>query len=357
MNILDVSQTPVVLTPDAPGRPKDAPPPGILYNTFTPPLDDDGEDDPLRPMLQSPPPDASKKDALDWLKAQQPQEKDGNMPGKRDDDPGYGSPLSDDAVLIGKFFDYFQKAFQNGLEIRNKMAQVNFQSVVAAGEATKEAGKAYMWGGISSGLAQGMLGGMGAFKSLSGISKERNALKMRAPKPEAPVAAPQGAQVSGAPPTANAPDGRLSGAQVPGVDPDGTLDAAPPRPNAPDDAPDVTPPPVAADPSPAPVPDGPSAEALNLSARGDGAQGAAFSMMAAPAAGMLNGASQYSAALENQQQKLADSGAQLSRDGTTNAQDQANKDLGLVTEMLKAIDAVSQAKAGAASAIAGNLRG
>ncbi|VVE63652.1 Invasin IpaC [Pandoraea captiosa] len=352
MNILEVSHKPVVPTLDS-LTPKDAPPPALLYNVFTPPLDDEEDDgDGYRPSLLSPPLDADRDGALDWLKDLDAKDK----PGNKDGGSQYGSLISADVVLLGKFFEFFQKSFQNGIELRNKMADVNLQSVIAGSDAVKEAGKAQMWGGISAGLTQGLLGGFGAFKNLSAVSKERSALKMQPPKPDAPPTAPPANSSPDALSTSNTPDGQLPGTRPPGVGADDVLDAAPPRVNVPDDVPDVPAPATSGDSTPPPVPDGPGPDALNLNAKNDAAVGGIFSMVAGPLANMMNGTAQYAAALEQQNQKLADSGAQLSRDGTTNSQEQANIDLSLVREMLKASDAIAQAKAGAGSAIAGNLR-
>ncbi|AJP55955.1 hypothetical protein UC34_01045 [Pandoraea vervacti] len=356
MNILEVSHKPVVPPLDSLDA-KDAPPPALLHNVFTPYLDDEEDDDGgYRPSLLSPPLDADRDGALDWLRGLDAKDK----PGNQDGGSQYGSLISADVVLLGKFFEFFQKSFQNGIELRNKMADVNLKSVIAGSDAIKEAGKAQMWGGISSGLTQGLLGGFGAFKNFSAVSKERSALKMQSPKPDTPPASPPVTPSPDAPSTANTPDGQLPGTRAPGMDADDILDTAPPpRVNASDDVPDtpgVPPSPTSGNATPPDIPDGPGPDALNLNARSDAAVGGIFSMVAGPLANMMNGTAQYAAALEQQNQKLADSGAQLSRDGTTNSQEQANIDLTLSREMLKVCDAVSQAKTGTGSAIAGNVR-
>ncbi|VVD77148.1 IpaC/SipC family type III secretion system effector [Pandoraea anhela] len=372
MNILDVRNQPVVLTPDSLEVPKKpSPPPALLYNVFSPEPEDDENQ---RPSLMNPPPDANRKDAADWLKEQN----NNNKPGTKDNDSFIGSLISNDAMIMSEFYEFYQKAYENSIKLRNTLASVNTQAVIAAANAVKEQGLAQMMGAISAGALQAGMAGMGAFQSMKGISGERDALKMQAPKPDAPPpppatpkVTPETPEVSPTPTLANTPEAPAPQARRNSVDAQGPEDVPPPRPNASHDTPGVndTPdaPPTASANDPVPdttpdttpdtLPDGPSAEELNLMARQKSTQGSALTMLAAPTGALVNGTGQYAASLAQQEQKLTDSGAQLTKDGVNNMQDQANKDNTLIVEMIRALDSISQAKVAAASAIAGNLRG
>ncbi|VVD90854.1 Invasin IpaC [Pandoraea capi] len=349
MNILEVHHQPVAVAPETLNSPKDPQrSPALLYNVFSPDAEVDDDDDAQRPSLMNPPPDANRKDATDWLK-----EQGSDMPGTKDKpSPRGGSLISEDAMLLSQFYAFFQKAYENSLKMRNTIAQVNTQSVIATANALKEQGMAQMMGGISAGVLQGAMAGAGAFQSMKGISAERQALKMQTPKPDTPPTST----------VANTPEGPAPDAPRSNVNAQAPDDAPPPpRTDATDDTPDAPPPPTSQEPTPDTTPatsaDGPSAEEMNLLGRRKSTQGAAFTMLAAPTGGLVDGTARYASALAQQDQKLSDSGAQLTKDGVNNLQDQANKDNTLIVEMLRALENVNQAKVSSAAAIAGNLRG
>lgn len=358
--IQDVTYQPFVPMLDALDQPRS--PSSVLSPSllFTPNLNDE---DARRPSLANPPPDANRLDAVDWLRQQDDKKRIGVDTPAKDGDKDIGSKglVSDAALILSLVYAFYVRAYENSVKLRNKMAEVNVNSVIAASDATRRQGDAALWGGISSGAVQLAFTGMGAFQSLKGLSGERTALKTPTSTPDVTPPPPPPASPD-VPPAANASTaaaGQSPASRRSSVDANVLDDApAPPRPDAGDgvDVPNTPPPVTNTDADVASGPDPLNQEALADNGRRAQTSGQALMMLGGPLAGVTNGASRYSELIAAQEQKVNDSGAQLSKDGVNTMQEQSNRDNSTLTEMLRAFDSVSQASIGSVSTIANNLR-
>ncbi|AKC69023.1 IpaC/SipC family type III secretion system effector [Pandoraea oxalativorans] len=359
--IQDVTYHPLVPMLDALDKPRS--PSSVLSPSllFAPHLDDD---DAQRPSLASPPPHANRLDAIDWLRQQDDKKRIGVDPMRNDGDKDIGSNglVSGAALILSLVYAFYVRAYENSVKLRNRMAEVNVDSVMAASDATRRQGDAALWGGISSGAVQLAFTAMGAFLSLKGLSEGRTALKTPpstqdvTPPPPPPSTSPD---VPPGPNASTAAAGQSPVSRRNSMDASVLDDApAPPRPDAVDrgDAPDVAPPATNPDTDAASGPNPLDQETMTGDGRRAQTSGQALMMLGSPLAGVTNGASRYSELIAAQDQKVNDSGAQLSKDGVNTMQEQSNRDNSTLTEMLRAFDSVSQASIGAVSTIANNLR-
>ncbi|VVE74126.1 IpaC/SipC family type III secretion system effector [Pandoraea sputorum] len=346
---------PMLDTLDKPQSPSSVLNPSLL---FTPDLDDE---DAQRPSLANPPPHANRLGAIDWLREQDDKKRIGVDTPAKDGDKDIGSNglVSDAALVLSLVYTFYVRAYENSVKLRNRMAEVNVDSVLAAADATRRQGDAAMWGGISSGAVQLAFTGMGAFQSLKGLSGERTALKTPTSTPDVtpPPPPPSSPDVPSATNASTAAAGQSPASRRNSMDANVLDDAPPPpRPDALDsvDVPDA--PPSATNTDAASAPDTLNQEAMADNGRRAQTSGQALMMLGSPLAGVTNGASRYSELIAAQDQKVNDSGAQLSKDGVNTLQEQSNRDNSTLTEMLRAFDSVSQASIGSVSTIANNLR-
>ncbi|WP_331692250.1 IpaC/SipC family type III secretion system effector [Pandoraea sputorum] len=358
--IQDVTYQPLVPMLDVLDKPQS--PSSVLTPSllFTPNLDDE---DAQRPSLANPPPHANRLDAIDWLRLQDDRKRIGVDTPAKDGDKDIGSKglVSDAALVLSLVYTFYVRAYENSVRLRNRMAEVNVDSVMAAADATRRQGDAAMWGGISSGAVQLAFTGMGAFQSLKGLSGERSALKTPTSTPDVtpPPPPPSSPDMPSATNASTAAAGQSPASRRNSMDAsvlDDTPPPPPPRPDAVDsvDVPDA--PPSATNTDAAPGPDPLNQEAMADNGRRAHTSGQALMMLGSPLAGVTSGASRYSELIAAQDQKVNDSGAQLSKDGVNTLQEQSNRDNSTLTEMLRAFDSVSQASIGSASTIANNLR-
>ncbi|VVE69886.1 Invasin IpaC [Pandoraea anapnoica] len=357
--IQDVTYQPFVPMLDALDKPQS--PSSVLspHLLFTPNLDDE---DAQRPSLANPPPNANRLDAIDWLRQQDDEARVDNTPGQDGEkDIGSKGLVSDAALVLSLVYEFYVRAYENSVKLRNKMAEVNVDSVLAAADATRRQGDAAMWGGISSGVVQLAFTGMGAFQSLKGLSGERTALKTQTSTPDVtpPPPPPASPDVPPAPNASTAAAGQSPASRRNSMDANVLDDApAPPRPNAADgvDVPDTPPPATNTDIDAAPGPDPLNQDAMADNGRRAQTSGQALMMLGSPLAGVVNGGSRYSELIAAQDQKVNDSGAQLSKDGVNTMQEQSNQDKSMLAELLRAFDSISQATINAGGTIANNLR-
>ncbi|MFK0377156.1 IpaC/SipC family type III secretion system effector [Pandoraea sp. NPDC090278] len=356
--IQDVMHQPFVPMTDALTKPQS--PPSVLSPPllFTPNLDDA---DTQRPSLANPPPDANRLDAVDWLREQDDKKRIGNDAPAKDEDKGIGSNglISGAALTLSLVYTFYVRAYENSVQLRNKMAEVNVDSVLAGADATRRQGVAAMWGGISSGAVQLLLTGGGVFMSRRGLSQERSTLKNQSSTPDVtpPPPPPTSPDVPPVPNASTAAAGQSPASRRNSVDASVLDDApTPARAGAVDnvDVPDAPPPATNTDVASGPDPLNPAAMADD--GRRAQTSGQALMMLGGPLAGMTNGISRHSELIAAQDQKVNDSGAQLSNNGVNNMQEQSNRDNSTLTEMLRAFDSASQASIGAVSTIANNLR-
>lgn len=326
----------------SPGNPS----PGTLkLDVFRP----EGQtDDPRRPSLKLPPPDADRDGAIDLLNqlndsdtADAPGAGDGPTGDSSDSGEGGGSDhiggiVSNAAVLLAEIFALYQKTFDNSIQLRNTMSRMNAQAVLASAESIRQQGLSNMVGNITGASLQLGMAGAGAFKSMQGLSGERNAMKARATAPD------------GAPPQTMPPG--TAGVQ-PSVDTPSTTQPPPGRPDAPAPAPDLAP---APDVTPAPT--NSLADEMDNIAKVAQAKGTALTMLSRPVGDIATAGGTFAERLAMQEQKLNDGASTVNKNSADSMQDVANRDNALLAEMLRAIDSVAQSRSGAMSNIAGNIR-
>lgn len=358
--IQDVTYQPFVPMLDALGKPQT--PSSVLspHLLFTPSLDDENAQ---RPSLANPLPDANRLDAIDWLRQQDDKMRVGIDTPAKDGDKDIGSKglVSDAALVLSLVYAFYVRAYENSVKLRNRMAEVNVDSVMAAADATRRQGDAALWGGISSGAVQLAFTGMGAFQSLKGLSGERTALKTPTSTPEVtpPPPPPASPDVPSAANASTAATGQSPASRRNSIDANALDDVpAPPRPDAADsvDVPAAAPLATNTNADVASGPDPLNQEGMADNGRRAQTSGQALMMLGNPLAGVTNGASRYSELIAAQDQKVNDSGAQLSNNGANTMQEQSNRDNSTLTEMLRAFDSVSQASISAVATIANNLR-
>ena len=221
-------------------------------------------------------------------------------------------------------------------QLRNTMSRMNAQAVLASAESIRQQGLSNMVGNITGASLQLGMAGAGAFKSMQGLSGERNAMKARATAPD------------GAPPQTMPPG--TAGVQ-PSVDTPSTTQPPPGRPDAPAPAPDLAP---APDVTPAPT--NSLADEMDNIAKVAQAKGTALTMLSRPVGDIATAGGTFAERLAMQEQKLNDGASTVNKNSADSMQDVANRDNALLAEMLRAIDSVAQSRSGAMSNIAGNIR-
>lgn len=299
------------------------------------------------PLLMRPAAGASRQGAVDLLK-----ELNGEGPatGKRKalGDGEINGVISAAAVLIAQFLTYYQKQFDNSIKLRNTMSQMNAQAIMGSADAMKRQGMANLMGSASGGMLQFGMAGAGMFKSLKGISGERDALKARTVAP-------------GTPDTLSQTPTLPAASTVPEVTPSSSASR---RASADLDAQADVPVSHAEVPTPAhapestlvPDPPSPNPDELGLAARRSQTQGHALTMLAAPTAGFATGTGRYSEMLAGQDQKLKDGASAVTKDSSNVMQEQSNRENTNISDMIRMIEAITQSKSSAMSTVAGNLR-
>lgn len=312
--------------------------------------------DPRRPSLKMPPPDADRESAVDLLNqlndadavdrpggermevgdGQGGDRGDSGDSGEGDGSNDIGGIVSNAAVLLGEIFAFYQKTFDNSIQLRNTMSRMNAQAVLASADAIRQQGLSNMVGNITGASLQLSMAGAGAFKSMQGLSGERNAMKARATTPDSPAPQTMNPTTPGGPPPVDAPS---------------TTQSPPDRPDVPAPSPDLAP---ATDVTPAPT--NSLADEMDNIAKVAQAKGTALTMLSRPVGDIATAGGSFAERLAMQEQKLNDGASTVNKNSADSMQDVANRDNALLAEMLRAIDSVAQSRSGAMSNIAGNIR-
>lgn len=293
------------------------------------------------PGLEVPSSQADRNAAHEWLR-QLNAAGNGDMPDsdKPASDDGFGGLMSSQALVLLRYFAFFQKAFENDIKLRAALTQLNADTLKGSVDAIKRGGMATMMGNLSGATISVAMAGAGAFQQLKKVP-EASALKDGA-RADVPSPTPTSTPTPGT----NAPNVDAT----PGATPSGTPDvdtpasSATPAPSTPDvDIPDGG--------TPAQTP----AEARHpLDDQRFKAQ--ALLQLANTTGSVATGSGNYASAIAQADRQQKDAAMQVHKESTSSTQEQANRDHAMITDMLKAIETAMQSRTSAMGVIAGNIR-
>jgi len=264
---------------------------------------------------------------------------------------GIGGIMSDQALVLMRYFAFFQKAFENDVKFRAALTQLQSETLKGSVDAIKRGGMATMMGNLSGALISVGMAGAGAYQQLKKVP-EASALKDGA-KVDVPAPAPTPATGAGA----NSPN------------PAGTLDVdapastIPPSPSPSPATPDVDMPEGGAPPSATPDVDVPEAS-TPTPATPEGRhplddqrfKAQALLQLSSATGGVATGGGNYASAIAQADRQQKDSAVQVHKDSASSTQEQANRDHASITDMIKAIETAMQSRTSAMGVVAGNIR-
>lgn len=308
------------------------------------------------PALNTPSSQADRDSAHQWLR-QLNAAGNGETPGG---DPlagndgtggmgGIGGIMSSQALVLMRYFAFFQKAFENDVKFRAALTQLHSETLKGSVEAIKRGGVATMMGNLSGALISVGMAGAGAYQQLKKVP-EAGALKDGA-RADVPAPTPTSATGANSPNTAGALDVDAPASTIPpstSTSP-ATADVDLPEGGAPPSAtPDVDVP-EAGTPTPAATEGRHPLDDQRFKAQ-------ALLQLANTTGSVATGSGNYASAIAQADRQQKDSAVQVHKDSASSTQEQANRDQASITDMIKAIETAMQSRTSAMGVIAGNIR-
>ncbi|MGC7404902.1 IpaC/SipC family type III secretion system effector [Pandoraea pneumonica] len=291
------------------------------------------------PGLDVPSSQADRNAAHEWLR-QLNAAGNGDVPDsdKPASDDGFGGLMSSQALVLLRYFAFFQKAFENDIKLRAALTQLNADTLKGSVDAIKRGGMATMMGNLSGATISVAMAGAGAYQQLKKVP-EASALKDGT-----------GADVPSPTPTSTPGTNAPNVDATPGATPSGTPDVDTP-------ASSTTPAPSTPDVD---VPEGGTPAQVTPEARhpldDQRFKAQVLLQLANTTGSVATGSGNYASAIAQADRQQKDAAMQVHKESTSSTQEQANRDHSMITDMLKAIETAMQSRTSAMGVIAGNIR-